>query len=37
MLLAMTFYPVKGLKTRELPRPLAGLDLLPLPEECLVG
>jgi hypothetical protein len=37
LLLAMAFYPAEGLKTRELPRQLEGLDLLPLPEECLVG
>jgi hypothetical protein len=37
LLLAMAFYPAEGLKTRELPRQLEGVDLLPLPEECLVG
>jgi hypothetical protein len=37
LLLAMAFYPAQGLKTKELPRRLAGLGLLPLPEECLVG
>jgi hypothetical protein len=37
LLLAMAFYPAEGLKTRELPRRLEGLELLPLPEECLVG
>jgi hypothetical protein len=37
LLLAMAFYPAEALKTRELPRQLEGVDLLPLPEECLVG
>jgi hypothetical protein len=37
LLLALAFYPAEGLKTRELPRQLAGLDLLPLPDGCLVG
>jgi hypothetical protein len=37
LLLVMAFYPAEGLKARELPRQLAGLDLLPLPEEYLVG
>jgi hypothetical protein len=37
LLIAMAFYPAEGLKTRQLPRHLEGLELLPLPEECLVG
>jgi hypothetical protein len=37
LLLAMAFYPAEGLKTREIPRQLEGLDLLPLREDCLVG
>jgi hypothetical protein len=37
LLLAMAFYPAEGLKTRELFRQLKGLELLLLPEECLVG
>jgi hypothetical protein len=37
LLLAMAFYPAEGLKTRELPRQLEGVDLLPLPEGCVVG
>jgi hypothetical protein len=37
LLLAMAFYPAEGLKPRKLPRQLEGVDLLPLPEECLVG
>jgi hypothetical protein len=37
LLIAIAFYPAQGLKTRELPRQLEGLELLPLPEECLIG
>jgi hypothetical protein len=37
LLLAMAFFPAERLKTRELPRQLEGLELLPLPKDCLVG
>jgi hypothetical protein len=37
LLISKGFYPAAGAKTRELPRRLEGVDLLPLPEDCLVG